>query len=225
MDLRFLARLARFDPQALVRVRPAGPGRVTLWGMLPWGVLVTRTSRGFTSADRTVAVADLLAGVERPRVRDSEWRWALPPATVTSVEVLPAHVVRDVARAAAATLRQASTEGVGGQAVGARRLRDALLDHVAVTVTVDAPGLDAGERLRERPGVRSAGRRIEVPQRLIQAVTRMGMLDLDDAEPAPRDASVTTDQVEVVVAGPWIGLSAPGGIAWYRPSAPTLRPV
>ncbi|NUR71104.1 MAG: hypothetical protein HOU81_09805 [Hamadaea sp.] len=211
MDLRFLARLARFDPQALVRVRPAGPNQVALWGRLPWGVLVTRTAEGFTSADRTFAVADLLAGAEHPRTRDSEWRWALPSAAAKSVELLPAQVVRDIARAAAETLRQASTGGVGGQAVGSRRLRDALLDHVAITVTVDAADW--------------SGRPIEVPQRLVQAVTRMGLLDTEDVDLAARDATVTADAVDVVVSGPWIGLSAPGGIAWYRPSAPTLRPL
>ncbi|MCP2327309.1 hypothetical protein HDA40_005816 [Hamadaea flava] len=211
MDLRFLARLARFDPQALVRVRPAGPNRVALWGMLPWGVLVTRTIPGFTSADRTFAVAELLAGAAHPRVRDSEWRWPLPSAAAESVEVLPAQVVRDIARAAAETLRQASTGGVGGQAVGSRRLRDALLDHVAVTVTVDVADW--------------SGRPIEIPQRLVQAVTRMGLLDADDVDPATRDVTATVDEVDVLVAGPWIGLSAPAGVAWYRPSAPTLRPL
>jgi len=217
VDQRFLAQLARFDPGALVRLRPAGPGRVAVWGVLPWGVLVTRTTEGFTPADRTVAVADLLAGVDKPNPRDSEWRWALPPAAAVSVEILPAQVVRDVARAAAETLREASTTGVDGKPVGSRRLRDALLDHVAITVTVD----EAESAWR--------GRVVEIPQRVVQAVTRMGLLDAADARSAGRDTGATGDKprdvVEVLVAGPWIGLAAAGGTAWYRPSAPSLRPL
>jgi hypothetical protein len=214
---RFVARLARFDPHALVRLRPAGPGLVAVWGVLPWGVLVTRTATGVTSTDRTVAAADLLAGVEKPRVRDSEWRWALPPAAAVPVEVLPAQVVRDVARAAAETLREATTAGVRGKSVGSRRLRDALLDHVAITVTVDAV---------ESPW---RGRVVDIPQRVVQAVTRMGLLAAELAAPAARDTGATADApedgVEVVVAGPWIGLATTVGTAWYRPSAPSLRPL
>jgi len=217
VDERFLTRLARFDPAALVRLRPAGPGHVAVWGSLPWGVLVTRTTEGFTAADRTVAVADLLAGVDKPIARDSEWRWALPPAAAVSVEILPSQVVRDVARAAAQTLREASVTGVDGKPVGSRRLRDALLDHVVITVTVD----DAESVWH--------GRVVEIPQRVVQAVTRMGLLDTAGIRPSGRDTGATSDQprdvVEVLVAGPWIGLAAAGGTAWYRPSPPSLRPL
>jgi hypothetical protein len=38
----FLARLLKMDPNALVRLRPAGGGAVALWARLPFGVLVTR---------------------------------------------------------------------------------------------------------------------------------------------------------------------------------------
>ncbi|NUT34033.1 MAG: hypothetical protein HOV79_13275 [Hamadaea sp.] len=234
---RFLTRLIRFDPGALVRLRPAGEGRVALWGALPWGVLVTRTVDGFSASDRTVAATDLLAGAVDPARRDAEWRWALPPAAAGSVEVLPASVVRDVARAAAQTLKTAMESGVDGQPVGSRRLRDALLDHVAVTVTVD------------RPGSPLDGRVVEIPVRVVQGVTRMGLLAPDDAAPAPRDVDTTTasvrapqgvpvssatppqpagvaaDQVEVLVAGAWTGLAGPAGTVWYRPAGPSLRPV
>ena len=47
----FLARLTRLDPDALVRLRPAGPDRVVLWGRVPWGVLVTRTVPGGAVGD------------------------------------------------------------------------------------------------------------------------------------------------------------------------------
>ena len=79
--------------------------------------------------------------------------------------------------------------------MGERVLRDALLDHVPVVVT----GPD--------------GERIEVSQRLVQAVVRMGFAGSDAA-------------VEVRVAGAWVGLAAGFGTAWYRPAdALTVRPV
>lgn len=234
---RFLTRLVRFDPGALVRLRPAGEGRVALWGALPWGVLVTRTVAGFSAADRTVAAADLLAGVTKPAPRDAEWRWPLPPAAAGSVEVIPAAVVRDVARAAAHTLKTAMESGVDGRQVGSRRLRDALLDHVAITVTVD------------RPGLAQHGRVVEIPLRVVQGVTRMGLLEPDVGDPAARDTDVTasarnapgsgpapspspsprapeaSDVVEVLVAGAWTGLAAAQGTVWYRPAGPSLRPI
>lgn len=195
----FLTRLLRFDPQALVRRRPPAQ----MWGALPWGVLAV-VATDPVSADHTVAAQDLLAG-GHPRNRDSDWRFGLPPATADTVEVLPHSVVRRMARSAAETLRTALESGVDGKPVGTRRLRDALLDHVAITVTVD------------RPDSRYFGRVVPIPQRLVQALTRMGFTDADAAgDPA---------DVEVLLAGPWVGLSTPAGAVWYRLAGPTLRPA
>jgi len=77
-----------------------------------------------------------------------------------------------------------------GRAVGSRVLRDALLDHVPIVVETDE------------------GERFHVPQRLVQAVTRMGFVP---AAPAGDRG------VEVRAGGPWVGLAAPFGSAWYRP--------
>ncbi|WP_027345392.1 hypothetical protein [Hamadaea tsunoensis] len=195
----FLTRLLRLDPASLVRTRPAGPDAVAWWSMLPWGVLATRTVAGSVSADRTVSAADLAGGTARPANRDGDWRWALPPATSDAVEVLPAAVVRDIAAAAARTLREAMESGVDGRPVGSRALRDALLDHVAVTVQVDRPGPHEG-------------RNVPVSLRLVQALTRTGLLE-------------GAESVEVRVAGPWTGLATGEGAVWYRASAPTLRPL
>ncbi|MGW5671760.1 hypothetical protein ACWEVO_28055, partial [Micromonospora sp. NPDC003776] len=76
--------------------------------------------------------------------------------------------------------------GVAGRAVGQRALRDALLDHVAVVVTPDdAPASP-----------------VEVPQRLVQGLVRMGFLG--------------AGEVQVRVAGRWVGLVGPYGAAWSR---------
>ncbi|MGB2570262.1 hypothetical protein ACPFP2_17670 [Micromonospora citrea] len=202
----FLSRLVRFDPAVVVRLRPVdGAGRTALWARLPWDVLVARTVAGRAPGDVTVAAADLLARLESadgalPTRRDERWRWPLPPAASRRVEALPAGELRRIAEAAAGTLRSATTHGVGGRAVGQRMLRDALLDHVAVTVTPDdAPG---------EP--------VEVSQRLVQALVRMGFL-------GPADAP---GEVQVRVAGRWVGLVGPYGAAWLRKvSDLAVRPV
>ncbi|MFD2766455.1 hypothetical protein [Micromonospora eburnea] len=198
----FLARLVRLDPAALVRLRPVpGAGRTSLWARLPWDVLVARTVTGVAPGDVTVAAGELLAelaagGAALPRRRDDGWRWPLPPPASRAVETLPAEEVRRIAAAAAGTLREAVAHGVAGRAVGQRALRDALLDHVAVVVTPDAA-----------PDVP-----VEVPQRLVQGLVRMGFLGAGD--------------VQVRIAGRWVGLIGPYGAAWSRKVAElSLTPV
>ncbi|MGC4892999.1 hypothetical protein [Micromonospora sp. DT31] len=189
----FLARLVRFDPAALVRLRPVpGAGRTALWGRLPWGVLVVRTVPGTAPQDATVGAGELLAeltagGDALPARRDAGWRWQLPPAASRAVEVLPGAEVRRIAEAAAVTLREAVAHGVAGRAVGQRVVRDALLDHVAIVVTPDE-------------GVSAAP--VEVSQRLVQGLVRMGFLGDGD--------------VRVRSAGRWVGLVGPFGAAWSR---------
>ncbi|RZT80634.1 hypothetical protein EV382_3890 [Micromonospora violae] len=201
----FLARLVRLDPGAPVRLRPAGvPGRVALWARLPWQVLVVRTVAGGpadgAAEDVTVAAAQLLAelergGTARPARRDAQWRWPLPPTRSHQVEALPVAELRRIADAAAGTLRTASEQGVAGRAVGQRALRDALLDHVAVLVTPD--GAPAAP--------------VEVPQRLVQGVVRMGFLGSADGSGAGEESAV-----QVRVAGRWVGLVGPHGAAWLQ---------
>ncbi|GIJ80524.1 hypothetical protein SAMN05443287_1186 [Micromonospora phaseoli] len=195
----FLARLVRLEPSALVRLRPAGTSaRTALWARLPWGVLVVRTVAGAGAGDVTVAAGRLLAelaagGAALPARLDAQWRWALPPAASRRVETLPGAQVRRLAEAAAGTLREAAEHGVGGRAVGQRALRDALLDHVAVVVTPD-----------EEPD-----RPVEVTQRMVQGLVRMGFLGMLADSP---------DQggVQVRAAGRWVGLVGPYGAVWSQ---------
>jgi hypothetical protein len=191
----FLSRLVRLDAATVVRIRPVD-GRVQLWAPLPWGVLVGRTVDAADATDATVSAAALFEEVARggavlPPRRDADWRWPLPPAGGGRVvEAIPAAEIRRVATAAAGTLRTATREGVGGRAVGQRALRDALLDHVPIVVSDDQSSVD-------------------VSQRLIQAVIRMGFLGRPDVSPEPN--------IDVRTSGRWIGLSAPYGVAWLPP--------
>jgi hypothetical protein len=189
----FLARLTRLDPAAPVRLRTSG-GRVALWAHLPWDVLVTREVAGHGPDDATVSASDLLSvlargGDELPERRDAQWRWPLPPPGGETVESVSGAELSRLATAAAGTLREVSSTGLSGRAVGQRAVRDALLDHVALVVT--PPG----------------GRPVEVSQRLVQAIFRMGFLGPGETEgPATR----------VRVSGRWVGLSAPYGVAWLQ---------
>ena len=189
----FLARLTRLDPQAPVRLRSAG-GRTALWARLPWQVLVTREVAGPGPGDVTVSAAELLAvlgrgGDELPARRDADWRWPLPPPGPTVVETVAAAELSRLAEAAAGTLREVSAGGISGRAVGQRAVRDALLDHVALVVTP------------------ASGGPVEVSQRLVQAVLRMGFLG---------PAGVDSPDSRVCVTGRWVGISAPYGVAWLQ---------
>ncbi|MBE1484523.1 hypothetical protein H4W31_000161 [Plantactinospora soyae] len=209
----FLARLTRLDPAAVVRLRSGatagaagGTGRTVLWARLPWSVLVNRVVAGDGPGDATVSAAELLGELARggtalPPRRDTDWRWPVPGAVGTVVETIAADELRRIAVAAAGTLRSAAADGVGGRAVGQRALRDALLDHVAVVVTPAAsPGAEV-------PGTSVDGR-IEISQRLVQAIVRMGFLG--------SPGSTERDAVQVRIMGRWVGLAAPFGAAWSQ---------
>jgi hypothetical protein len=199
----FLARLARLDRNAPVRLKPSGP-RVALWARLPWDTLVTREVDGSVADDITVSAAELLAvlaeqGDELPRRRDADWRWPLPPGSAaTVVEHVATAELSRLAIAAAGTLREVTGGGLG-RAVGQRAVRDALLDHIALVVTT-------GE-----------GESVEIPQRLVQATSRMGFLG---------PADVDGPDARVLVSGRWVGLSAPYGVAWLqRVKKLTVMPI
>ncbi|GAB1689982.1 hypothetical protein [Krasilnikovia sp. M28-CT-15] len=199
----YLARLTRLDPAAPVRLRASGD-RTALWAVLPWGVLVTREVAGTGPDDATVSAAELLDALSRgdtglPSRRDSAWRWPLPPAGVRPVESVSTAELARLAAAAAGTLRAVTAGALGDRSVGQRAVRDALLDHVALVVTP------------------ADGGRVEVPQRLVQAVSRMGFLG---------PADVDGPDTRVCVAGRWVGLSAPYGVAWLqRVPELTVRPI
>jgi hypothetical protein len=189
----FLARLTRLDPAAPVRLRSTR-SRTALWARLPWDVLVTREVAGEGPGDATVSAAELLGALARgddelPPRRDALWRWPLPTSGGRTVESVSGAELARLATAAAGTLREVTAGGLAGRAVGQRAVRDALLDHVALVVTP------------------AGGEPVEVPQRLIQAVSRMGFLGKADVDSA---------HARVCVSGRWVGISAPYGVAWLQ---------
>jgi hypothetical protein len=110
-----------------------------------------------------------------------------------AVEAVSGADIWRVADAAEVTLRDAMTHGIGGRTAGERVVREALLDHVPIKVTSPT------------------GERVEVSQRLVQALVRMNFLA------RPGEGLVT-----VRVIGGWIGLSATYGSCWHRPTSSLL---
>jgi hypothetical protein len=144
--------------------------------------------------EATVSAAELLSalaagGTDLPARRDAQWRWPLPPAGGKVVETVAVAELSRLATAAAGTLREVTAGGLDGRAVGQRAVRDALLDHVALVVTP------------------AGGAPVDVPQRLVQAVTRMGFLG---------PAGVDGADARVCTSGRWVGISAPYGVAWLQ---------
>lgn len=186
----FLSRLVHLDPAALVRLRPAGE-RVALWARLPWDVLVTRVVEADTSPGDITLSADALLrdldidldGDVLPPRRDILWRWPLPSQAGDVIERIPAGEIRRVGAAAAQALR-----AVGGTAD--RGVRETLLDHVPIVVE-------------------ASGQRVEVVQRLVQAVLRMGFL-------GAQTPLVPGAPVAVRVAPGWVAMAAGYGTAWRR---------
>jgi hypothetical protein len=190
----FLGRLVRLDSAAIVRLRPDSPAEVrlrpdaaavALWGRVPWGVLVTRTVPGSIGSDTSVGAGALLRSLTEgdgslPPARDRDWRWALPPGPGTPVEALPAGEVHRLGVAAAETLAAARGR------VGERMLRDTLLEHVPIVVTVGA-------------------RQIQVRQGLVQAALRMAFINTDGK-----------GEVIVRITGSWVGLGAKYGSVWVQ---------
>lgn len=147
-DAAFAERVARLDPDALVRVRD---GR--LWAVLPIGTLAGRELAG-KHPEGVFRAGDLAEGEAAPRP-ESEWRGRLPRGPWEQIESVPAAQIAHLDRQAAQALRQRR-----GQNVGDRRLRDAMLDHVAVRVE-------------------HGGREYPVQFRLIAALMRMRFLGED----------------------------------------------
>lgn len=171
-DLRsFLGRVNRLDPGALVRIQPVDAAyddrRLSrLWSMLPFGVLATRVVAVGVDSDVTVRGVDLWNRLDEGAAADSligslsrhdgQWRGVLPPPAAAVIERLDAADCQRIGRESATALREAQQRArVDDRAVGERRLRDTLLDHIALTVTTD-------------------DRRHDIPVRLVMGLLRMG---------------------------------------------------
>ncbi|WP_025274918.1 hypothetical protein [Haloglycomyces albus] len=183
----FARRVARFDTTTVVRIDPAEGDTRALWAVLPIDVVVHRIADSHVAPGRYHAEA-LLESV--PAASQSRWRQRLPKSPLTVVESIPETEIYRIDQAAAAALRERRGHGIGD-----RRLRDVLLDHVVIQVE-------------------SAGRRLDVRQRLVSGLMRMAFLggDLDG------HVQVLCDRSDRV------GLRARNGEVWELDRTLSLTP-
>lgn len=209
------------------------------------------------AADLLAALDPEVSTLDKVARRDADWRWPLPSSRGIAIESIPAAEIVRIAAAAARTLREAAEQGVAGRAVPERALRDALLDHVPIVVTRSPAGTgDPAAGGTGDPAARGTGsgsadagavggpdaasgsgsgageETVRVPQRVVQAVVRMGFLGSvagserppagDPGGPVERSESVTFGDNFVTVrrAAGWIGVDASYGSVWYRPTSP-----
>lgn len=182
----FVARAARLDRDAIVRLRDGG-GRVHAWVDTPFDALVTRSVRGVVRpADITVGSADLLAAVtgasvsDPGRAQDVLWRCALPPERGWyAVDQVPADVLADLTDQGAAVARH--NPGPHGSPPAA------LLDQKVITVS-------------------GAGFEVEVPLRCLFALSGMGFVGTPG----------TRETVRVSATDSWLRLDARYGAVLRR---------
>jgi hypothetical protein len=174
----FVARVARMDGQALVRIRSSAgdPPRLQLWATTPFDALVTRSVAGTVSpADVTVHAANLLPGLAVARAEvvdpgptvDALWRTQLPPlAGWSRVDVVPAAVI--------ASLTATGTEAAQGAVSPVGGTSTALLDQTVLTVS-------------------GAGYTVAVPMRCLFALSGMGFAADADVTVYATDAWLRLD--------------------------------
>ncbi|GAB3650547.1 hypothetical protein [Glycomyces tarimensis] len=160
-DAAFTSRVARLDADALVRVLD---GR--LWATLPIGVLAVRDLAGALQ-NGVYRAGDLGAGRAEPRP-EADWRGRLPQGRWEPIETVPAAEIAALDRQAADALRQRR-----GQGIGDRRLRDALLDHVALRIEHD--GAEHPVEFRLVVALMRMGFLGDDPVRVVRAGRRLGL--------------------------------------------------
>jgi hypothetical protein len=211
----FLARVTRLDAGALVRIRAAEPGLLTLWAWSPLDVLVARSVAGNGPDDVTVGAAALLtslvavgaadgsAELALPRRQDAEWRGSLPPfGSWRVLDTVPVPVIRDLIVAGVRAFGEVTRPESGQSVAGMRAVGESLLDHATLRV--------------------SAGpAEVTVPFRVLMALRRMDFLGPEPVDAAVDPAGTPHDGVEVALLGPWLRVSAAFG-AVYRRRDPAL---
>ncbi|MGF6886052.1 hypothetical protein ABIA39_000019 [Nocardia sp. GAS34] len=155
----FVARAVRLDPAAVIRLRRRGDRYVSAWAATGFEALAVRTVVGELGVDDVTAAGDvLLSGLQGPAANgrvdlgfsmDSAWRTALPPTSgFAHIDDVPARTLVELAERGA---ELASEHGSGHGPPAS------LLDQTVLTVT--------GE-----------GDRVEVPMRVVFALTAMDFI-------------------------------------------------
>jgi len=186
----FVARAVRLDPAAVIRLRRRGDRYVSAWAATGFEALAVRTVVAELGVDDVTAGGDvLLSGLQGPTTNDridlgfsmdSAWRTALPPVSgFVHIDDVPARTLVELAERGA---ELAAEHGSGhGPPVS-------LLDQAVLTVS---GGSD----------------RVEVPMRVVFALTAMGFIPHAGERAQARHIS-STEIVRVRATRTWLRLDA-----------------
>ncbi|WP_280492782.1 hypothetical protein [Nocardia asiatica] len=183
----FLTRAVRLDPAAVVRLRRRGEKYVSAWVVTGFEALAMRTVVAELGVDDVTVSADLvLAGsasgspIDLGYSMDSAWRGALPPMDGFShVEDVPARTLVELAEQGA----QLAKEHGSGHGPPA-----SLLDQAVLTVS-------------------GAGTKVQVPMRVVFALTAMDFIPHSGEKADPRRIP-PTEIVRVRATRTWLRLDA-----------------
>ncbi|NKY30814.1 hypothetical protein HGB38_32080 [Nocardia gamkensis] len=183
----FLSRAVRLDPAAVVRLRRRGEKYVAAWVATGFEALAMRTVVAELGVDDVTVGADLvLAGsasggpIDLGFSMDSAWRGALPPTDgFAHVDDVPARTLVELAEQGAQLAKEHSS-GHGPPA--------SLLDQAVLTVS-------------------GAGARVQVPMRVVFALTAMDFIP-HSGEKADARRIPTAEIVRVRATRTWLRLDA-----------------
>lgn len=201
----FISHAVRLDPAAVIRLRRRGENYVSAWAATGFEALAVRTIVGTLGMnDMTVAGDVVLAGLHSPQsalpfslgyAMDSSWRTALPPESgFVHVDDVPARMLVELAeRGAELAQEHGSSHGPPAS----------LLDQTVLTVS-------------------GGGQEIEVPMRVVFALTAMDFIPHGGEKAESRRISVD-EIVRVRAANTWLRLDARyGSVARRRGSGLSL---
>ncbi|MFE7745598.1 hypothetical protein [Nocardia sp. NPDC057455] len=183
----FLTRAVRLDPAAVVRLRRRGEKYVAAWVATGFEALAMRTVVAELGVDDVTVGADLvLAGsasggpIDLGYSMDSAWRGALPPMDgFAHVDDVPARTLVELAEQGAQLAKEhGSSHGPPAS----------LLDQAVLTVS-------------------GAGARVEVPMRVVFALTAMDFIPHSGEKADPRRIP-PTEIVRVRATRTWLRLDA-----------------
>ncbi|MBF6301231.1 hypothetical protein IU459_27355 [Nocardia amamiensis] len=183
----FLTRAARLDPATVVRLRRRGEGYVAAWVATGFEALAVRTVVAELGVDDVTVGADLvlagLAGgspIDLGYSMDSAWRGALPPADgFAHVDDVPARTLVELAEQGARLAKEhGSSHGPPAS----------LLDQAVLTVS-------------------GAGTQVQVPMRVVFALTAMDFIPHSGEQADPRRIP-PAEIVRVRATRTWLRLDA-----------------
>lgn len=180
------------DASPAARFSQLTPDSVDVYVQTPFDCVASRRVNGTASRDgAVVSLADLDAALARGEseigpARDHDWIGALPPKTgFQQREIVPVHVVRDLANEGRRLAKQFS---------GPLGPPKSLLNQAVLTVEAEP---ETGQSA------------VEIPMRMIFTCTSLGLI------PGPGAPAEIPRHLRISTAGRWVRMDAPFGSVYH----------